>query len=259
MNTKPNLIDQSLSPQRYLTTEDVYSILRNEILTLKIMPGESLSENQIAARFNLSRTPVRSAFTRLAQDGLISLQGRKGTFVSLINLDLAEQIIYMRAQAEYAVMRYIIHHPDAMLFERLERNLEQQRQIAQGELPGDTFYQVDSDFHVMCMESANKLRLWQIIQSLDVHYARYRRLDYLVFEHTNVFVALHQQHSKLLEIMRNKDIDSLYHAITAHLYSGMIRIGNDLYENYTDYFAPGERTLPEILRDVRIQLNESLL
>lgn len=244
--------------QKYLTTDDVYNILRNEILNLRIKPGELLSENHVAARFNLSRTPVRSVFVMLARDGLIQLQGRKGTFVSLIDLELAEHVIYMRIQAETAVMRYIIHHPDSLLFERLERNLEQQRLIASGKLP-DTFYQVDSDFHVMCMESANKLRLWQIIQSLDVHYARYRRLDYYFFQRENVYEELYRQHARLLEIMRNKEADQLYHAVTAHLYSGMIRIGNDLYNNYADYFAPSSRTISDILLDIRQQLNESLL
>ena len=239
------------------TAEDVYQILRQEIISLRLLPGAVITELAVSKRFGLSRTPIRGVFAKLAQEGLLDLQGRKGTIVSLINLDMAEQTLFLRTQVEYGVMRYICLHPDPILFANLKKNLDVQLQFADGLLPADDFYRVDSDFHAMCMESAGKLRLWQVIQGMDVHYARYRRLDYSTSGRTNTFSTLHDQHEGLLELMKGRQIGPLYRAITEHLYSGMLRIGSDLFRNYNDYFSPSSRSINDILRDFKIQIDES--
>lgn len=239
------------------TAEDVYQILRGEIISLRLLPGSVITEMAVSSRFGLSRTPIRSVFAKLSQEGLLDLQGRKGTFVSLINLDMAEQTLFLRTQVEYGVMRYICLHPDAILFSNLKKNLDLQQQFADGLLPADDFYRVDSEFHGMCMESAGKLRLWQIIQGMDVHYARYRRLDYSTSGRTNTFSTLHAQHEELLELMKSRQIGPLYRSITEHLYSGMLRIGSDLFQNYNAYFSPSSRSIHDILRDFKIQINDS--
>ena len=48
-----------------LHPEDIYQTLEYEIVTLKIKPGETISENQLCKRFGISRTPVRAALQRL--------------------------------------------------------------------------------------------------------------------------------------------------------------------------------------------------
>ena len=239
------------------TPEDVYDTVRWEIITLRRLPGEAITENAIAQRFGLSRTPVRSVFARLAQEGLMDLNGRHGSFVSLIDLDLAEQIIFLRTQTEYGVMRYIAQHPDRLLFGRLEENLEQQTRIAEQQLPDEDFYRVDSEFHSLCMEHAGKARLWKLIQGMDVHYARYRRLDYSTSRKANTFFALRDQHTELLRLMQAQDTEKLYRAITTHLYSGILRIGSDLFRNYSAYFDPNSRGINDLLRDAKLRINEA--
>ena len=49
-----------------LHPEDIYQTLEYEIVTLKIKPGETISENQLCKRFGISRTPVRAALQRLS-------------------------------------------------------------------------------------------------------------------------------------------------------------------------------------------------
>jgi len=51
--------------------DQMYSVLRDEILTGELRPGDSLSVLKIADRFGASRTPVRDAFIRLESDGLV--------------------------------------------------------------------------------------------------------------------------------------------------------------------------------------------
>jgi GntR family transcriptional regulator, rspAB operon transcriptional repressor len=81
---------------------EIHRILRKEILTLKLAPGSLLTETQVGLRFNISRTPVRNVFAHLSRDGLLEIKPKVGTYVSLIDLEMATQIIFMRAQSELA-------------------------------------------------------------------------------------------------------------------------------------------------------------
>ena len=243
---------------RQLTNDDVYKVLRNDILKLKIQPGEALSENYVANRFNISRTPVRSIFVRLARDGLLDVLGRKGTFVSLIDLDMAEQIIFMRIHAELAVMAYIANHPDNMLFKALRQNLEKQNKLLDTEVDDEEFYRIDSQFHGLCMASMHKQKLWKMIQSMDVHYSRYRHLDYTAARSDNVFNTLYLEHSKLYELMAKGRAEEIRYALTAHLYGGILRINTRLATEYHTFFTDSTRSIEEILLDVKLTLREAL-
>lgn len=60
----------------------VYSVLRDEILTLQLAPGTPLDEIGLSERFNLSRSPIREALVRLSADGLVSVLPNRSTIVS---------------------------------------------------------------------------------------------------------------------------------------------------------------------------------
>jgi DNA-binding GntR family transcriptional regulator len=63
----------------------VYDLLRDEILDLKLAPGSAVDEVQLAARFGLSRTPIREALVRLSSEGLIETLPNRSTLVASID------------------------------------------------------------------------------------------------------------------------------------------------------------------------------
>ena len=87
-----------------LHPEDIYQTLEHDIVTLKIKPGETISENQLCKRFGISRTPVRAALQRLEQNGFVQIIPCKGTIVTPINLDIVDQIAYQRTAVESMVL-----------------------------------------------------------------------------------------------------------------------------------------------------------
>ena len=64
----------------------VYTMLREEILDLKLPPGSPVDEVQLAERFGMSRTPIREALVRLAGEGLIETLPNRSTMVSRIDV-----------------------------------------------------------------------------------------------------------------------------------------------------------------------------
>lgn len=63
----------------------VYETLRDEILDLRLPPGSAIDEVRLAARFDMSRTPIREALVRLAGEGLVETLPNRSAMVSTID------------------------------------------------------------------------------------------------------------------------------------------------------------------------------
>ncbi|WP_449432411.1 GntR family transcriptional regulator [Pseudomonas putida] len=72
-------------PQKETGAVRVYGVLRDEILTMKLVPGAPLDEIGLAERFKLSRSPIREALVRLSADGLVSMLPNRSTVVSAMD------------------------------------------------------------------------------------------------------------------------------------------------------------------------------
>jgi DNA-binding GntR family transcriptional regulator len=65
----------------------VHTVLRELILEMVLLPWQTLSEKDVAARLETSKTPVREAIIRLAEEGLVTVVPKSRTYVAPINLD----------------------------------------------------------------------------------------------------------------------------------------------------------------------------
>src|SRR3954468_10866898 len=86
-------------------TAGIYRDLRDDIVSLRRRPGEPIIENQIAQTYGVSRTPVREAMLKLADEGLIEVFPQSGTFVSRIPLAALPEAIAIRMALEEATVR----------------------------------------------------------------------------------------------------------------------------------------------------------
>lgn len=239
-----------------LTMDDIYKTLRQEILTLKLLPGQTLSENQMSARFQTSRTPIRNVFARLGRDGLIIIQPQKGSIISTIDLDLASQIIYMRAQVECGVITQVSTNRNPLLLQRLQNNLHEQERAVNDGVAYMDYYKLDSQFHELNMSECKKQKLWQLIQNLDVHYSRYRLLDYQSMIDNNVVKNLTAEHTQLFEYISSGETSRIPYAVFSHLYGGFLRMGTKMQKEYASFFTKNGRGVDEILVDIKVLLNE---
>src|ERR1043166_7236849 len=74
-------------------TDRAYRELEEMIVTLQLSPGTVLSEQALAVRLKIGRTPIREALQRLARDGLVVIMPRRGIMVSEINLRLQLRLV----------------------------------------------------------------------------------------------------------------------------------------------------------------------
>src|SRR4051812_14726591 len=88
-------------PRRLLRI-DIYEKLRAEILDCRLKPGADLREQELAARFAVSKSPVRDALLRLEREHLVTIAPRQGYRVAPISLSDARDLLRLRAVLECA-------------------------------------------------------------------------------------------------------------------------------------------------------------
>jgi GntR family transcriptional regulator, rspAB operon transcriptional repressor len=72
-------------------SDQVYQYLHSEIVEGRLLPGQRISPDELAERLKISKMPIKEAIERLAGEGLLDVQSRRGTFVSSLNpTELAE-------------------------------------------------------------------------------------------------------------------------------------------------------------------------
>ncbi len=101
-----------------LLRETVYEQLRAEMISCKLAPGTEIREAELAARFDMSKSPVRDALMRLEREGLVITSPRQGYRVAPVSLTDVLDMFHLRAALERAcVERIVIHASDEQLAE----------------------------------------------------------------------------------------------------------------------------------------------
>jgi DNA-binding GntR family transcriptional regulator len=101
LTKKPIKRRSRVSPSADATlTDRAYRELEEMIVTLQLSPGTVLSEQALAVRLKIGRTPIREALQRLARDGLVVIMARRGIMVSEINLKLQLRLLEVRRVLE---------------------------------------------------------------------------------------------------------------------------------------------------------------
>lgn len=214
--------------------DHVFDTLKQEILTLELKPGQPISENEICTRFEVSRTPVREALRRLQEQGFVNTVPYSGTYVTLLNLTDIRQMIYMRVAVELMVMRDFMEIATPLLFEEVRHQIRCQELLIQE--PGfepEQFYHMDAQMHSLWFHATDKDKLWEFIQAQQLHYTRFRMLDFVT---ETDFTRIIREHKGLLELLEKKDEKALEEALKEHLYISMTRMKHAIEVEYKDYF-----------------------
>jgi DNA-binding GntR family transcriptional regulator len=149
-------------------TEQAYQAIEEQIATLRLKPGDVLSEQMLSAAFKIGRTPVREALQRLAREGLVTILPRKGILVSDINPRNQLLVLEVRREIERLLSR-------AGAERATPEQREQMHEIARGmERAARTnddiaFMRLDREFNGLMIEAAHNdyaARSMKLVQGL---------------------------------------------------------------------------------------------
>lgn len=217
---------------RQTVMQMIYDRLLREILTLQLKPREVLSENSLAERLGVSRTPVREALVVLATKRLVDIYPQRKTMVAPLRFRDLRKSQFVRESLEISLIRRAIdaHHSMALAVELQHETTIQQQCIEAGDHDG--FYESDEAFHRLIVCYAGLPDLWTDIADAKLHMDRARQLT---LRHVENLGALREQHIAIAQAIGAGSFERAEVAVREHLR----RIFQDLSAlalEFPDYF-----------------------
>ena len=200
--------------QSRLLADRIYEQLKADIITCKYQPGDSLTEIEMANKFNVSRTPIREVCNRLLKEDLLHSIPYKGYIVSPFNLQDLHELYQIRLILEPYAAEMAARNPSPRFLEALRENLRTGGQYSQ---PDDfiKFIDADLDFHHLIATGCGNRRLTRIISDLR---NQIERLVYLIFEHYGPYddVAFDDHHG-IVRAIEARDTAAAGEFMTRHI------------------------------------------
>jgi GntR family transcriptional regulator, rspAB operon transcriptional repressor len=211
----------------------IFEELKRAIVTMALRPGQALSENDIATRMGVSRQPVREAFIKLSEVGLVRVRPQRGTFVVKISTKQVTDARFVRVAVEVAVVRRACEAMSTSAIAELREILARQKIVAAEGEPG-SFLALDEAFHRGLALGADCDYAWLIVEKVK---AQMDRVRYLSTPDATPYGRLVEQHVAILDAVEAHEPARAEAAVREHLSEILTslplleRIHPDLFES----------------------------
>jgi GntR family transcriptional regulator, rspAB operon transcriptional repressor len=190
-----------------------YRTLKENIMTLELKPGQSISETELAHELKISRTPVREVIMRLKQEHLIEVKPQIGTYIALMDMHLIEEAFFMRYVLEKEVLTLACtSFPESRIIE-LEKNLFAQKCILGNENSEIEFHRLDIHFHEIIFSGVDMEDVWNGILNLSAHYNRLRLMSEIRYSNKEAI----NQHEEYINLIKDRSTKAVETLITEHI------------------------------------------
>ena len=193
--------------------DQIYGLIRSLILSGDIEPGEVMDEKLIAAKLNISRTPVREAVKKLSDEHLVDVVAQSGTRAAKIDRREVEQAFLIRRALEMesaaqAAPRMNDHHADALsdILMTHARAIEQKKITVA--------IQIDDAFHRYIAEISDLPRLWRTIE---ISKAQLDRCRHIMLPRSGEGEATLEQHREIIRALNSKAAERARSVMAHHL------------------------------------------
>ena len=191
----------------------VHYYLRQQILKLNLKPGKALSEKELSLQLGVSRTPVREAFIRLSEEGLVDIFPQRGTIVAPIRMGEIKEAQFLREILETAIVRRAAVGIGKKSLSLLKMNLVHQEKALESN-DFTEFMQLDEDFHHLLCQGVSFNRAWRVIQAVK---GQLDRIRFIGLPQPGHAALMFHQHSTIFEAVRNGYPDVAANEMAKHL------------------------------------------
>jgi DNA-binding GntR family transcriptional regulator len=207
------LTDDTLRIRPSTVGNRAFDTLRQAIVQLRLRPGNLLSEAEVARQLGISRQPVREAFIKLAEVGLVEVKPQRGTFVVMISIREVQNVRFIREAIEVAVVRKAALEATPDGIASLEQIIGQQWAASRAS-DHVGFLRLDEAFHQALARSADCDHAWRVLENLK---AQMDRVRYLSMPEATPMATLIGQHAAIVEGIARHSPDQAEAAMRAHL------------------------------------------
>ncbi len=193
--------------------EDLRRQLEKLITSAELRPGSRLDEQEIAQRYQVSRTPVREALRLLAAQHLVTLRGRQGAVVRQIDTHALIEMFVVMAELEGLCARLACRRMTPETLTHIQGIHDRLRQTSEaGDI--DLFFEVNREFHEAIYDASCNGFLAEQTRILRNRVAAYRRRMSLMPGRVHQTLA---QHQAIIDAIRTQDAELAYKAMRDHV------------------------------------------
>ncbi len=223
---------QLVAMRRQTMGVQIHGFLRREIITGHLLPRTMLSEQELSQRFGVSRTPVREALIKLAEESLVETFPQYGSFVSPIAIAEVLDNQFIREAIECSAIERAIERAGKEEVRTLTRIMERQVML---EAAGDdeAFFQADEQLHEYFLTLAGHPQAWRVVENAKAQLDRVRHLTMRLPRKLSSVVA---EHRVIVEHFIAGDRAGAVRAMRKHL-RGVFRSIEILQRENPEYFA----------------------
>lgn len=207
-------MDTALAPiaETALSTQRVTEELRALILAGDLTPGSRIGQEELAARFAVSRIPVRGALARLESDGLVVLKPNSGAWVAKLDLRECLEIYMIRERIEPLALAEAVGRMSDADIDILHALVEE---MAAG-TDTEAFLRLDRQFHLASYRHAEMHQLLPMIERFWNTTQHYRRAFTKLLGRERNWI-IHAEHRLIVDAIRRRDADGAANLLMEHI------------------------------------------
>ncbi|MEE5988153.1 GntR family transcriptional regulator [Ligilactobacillus equi] len=218
------------SPQKIQT----YQALYDDIINLKYIPGQKISEKELSETYEIGRTPLREIIIQLKSDGLVETVPQSGTYITKINLKSAKDARFVRESIEVKIIREAAVKISESEIVDLEGVLKKQHLLTDKEDFHKEFMYLDNSFHAMIYSVVKKDNIWNWIQEISTQLLRFRNLRLIDKQFS--WEKLVDDHEQILLSLKKHDFEESGYLVARHTHL-MLDEKSKLVKKFANYFS----------------------
>lgn len=186
-------MDFQLKVQKPLK-ELVYLELKHKILTGEIVSQTRLMEIDLSEKMNVSRTPIREAIKRLADDGLVKIEPRRGAYVANISIKDMLDVFEVREDLEGFTAKLAAQRINDEEKEELRAIAAEYEESIHG-TDKEKIIELDEKFHNFIVGCCNNETLAELVHYVQEISLRFR---YLYYDDFSLYASTAEQHNRIM-------------------------------------------------------------
>lgn len=214
----------------------IYERLKDDIASLRFMPGERLVELELCDRYGISRTPVREALRRLEDDGLVVTRPKGGRFVKGHDISEYEDVYSVRRALEMFAVRELCAHHESLDIDALRNDWRRGCKARSTPLDG-SYVSVDERFHLSLAEATGNAFLVEMLERINDRLRGIRAVDFTVRER---LIVSERQHLDVIDAIEAGNAEKAAKLIRDHITQSENEIGNVLLRMLTKGYGGRE-------------------
>jgi DNA-binding GntR family transcriptional regulator len=213
--------------------EELRSLIEQDILSGGLPPGTRLEEQELAEKYNVSRTPIRETLRMLAATGLVEMRARQGAVVATLTIPRLIEMFQVMAELEGLCARNASRRVSPSRLVELDAAHKSCIDAVSVNDPAG-FYEANRIFHELIYTASNNQFLEETMRSLRNRVAPYRR--YVTYQPGRMIESV-DEHERVLSAIKRGDGDAADSAMRDH-----VMLLGDNFADFISSFALQEDT-----------------